>query len=625
MRRTRRSPWRLFGTNHPSTGQGSQPRRLVIGRVLLVAMLVIAGLKLVDVQALQAEKLAAQAERQRLTRVEIPAERGSIIDRNDTKLAFSVESRALSVHPERMREDWAEAGSKNDTGGVGFNEHTQRIADYLGQRLGDAVDPAQLLRTLRSNKNFVYLDENVSPALTDDIITRFPDIEAEDRAAREYPSGDVASNVVGYANWRKDRVPPGTHGLIGLESALDSLLAGKPGQELVDTQAGNNQVVIPGTERSVRTARAGSDVQLTIDTDVQYQVQRMLGSYVKRSGANGGSAVVLDAKTGQVYALANDTSFDPNDPNGLNNGHLGNPAITTPYEPGSVNKLVTAAAAIEYGVEKPGSPVSIPPMLRVADRTIHDAWSHGQMTMSATGVFAKSSNIGTLRIAQKVGPDRFADMLRRMGVGQRTGIGLPGESPGFVPARENWSGSTFGNLPIGQGLSMTVLQMAGMYQAIANKGVRVPPRIVQAEVGSDGYRKVMPAPRGVRVVSEKTAQTVLNMFRSVTQDQPNLQGGTAPEAALPGYQISGKTGTGQKINPVTGTYSSSKYSITFAGILPADNPRFVVGLMLDEPDYGSPVGSSAAPLFHQVASYLAQRFNLPLSKAKTPIVPLVLG
>ncbi|MGH3624508.1 MAG: peptidoglycan D,D-transpeptidase FtsI family protein, partial [Sciscionella sp.] len=292
---------------------------------------------------------------------------------------------------------------------------------------------------------------------------------------------------------------------------------------------------------------------------------------------------------------------------------------------GSVNKVVTAVAAIEYGIEKPDSPVDIPSTLQVADRTIHDAWSHGRMTMSATGVFAKSSNIGTLRIAQKVGPDRYAEMLRRMGIGQRTGIGLPGESPGFVPARKDWSGSTFGNLPIGQGLSMTVLQMAGMYQAIANKGVRVPPRIIKAEIGPGGHRHGQPQPQGVRVVSERTAHTVLDMFRSVTQEQPNLQSGTAPEAALPGYQISCKTGTGQRIDPATGTYSSSKYTITFAGVLPADNPRFVVGLMLDEPDYGSPEGSSAAPLFHQVADYLAQRFNLPLSKTKTPIVPLVLG
>ncbi|MGH3624768.1 MAG: peptidoglycan D,D-transpeptidase FtsI family protein, partial [Sciscionella sp.] len=562
MRRARSPRGRLFGANRPSAGEGSYPRRLVIGRVLLVAILVVAGLRLIDVQGLQADKLAAQAERQRLTKVEIPAERGSITDRNGTKLAFSVESRALSVHPKRLRQDWTEAAVKHAAGGVDFDEHTQRIADYLGQKLGDAVDPAQLLQALRSDKTFVYLDENVRPAVADDIITRFPDIESEDRAAREYPSGDVASNIVGYANWRKNQVPPGTHGLLGLESSLDSLLAGKPGEELVDTQAGDNQVVIPGTERSVRAARSGSDVQLTIDTDVQDQVQRMLGDYAKRSGAKDGSAVVLDARTGEVYALANDVSFDPNDPNGLDHGHLGNPAITTPYEPGSVNKVVTAAAAIEYGIEKPDSSVGIPPTLQVADRTIHDAWSHGPMTMSATGVFAKSSNIGTLRIAQKVGPDRYAGMLRRMGIGQRTGIGLPGESPGFVPARKDWSGSTFGNLPIGQGLSMTVLQMASMYQAIANKGVRVPPRIIKAEIGPGGHRHSQPRPQGVRVVSEKTAHTVLDMFRSVTQDQPNLQTGTAPEAALPGYQISCKTGTGQKIDPATGTYSSSKYTIT---------------------------------------------------------------
>lgn len=612
----------MFGVQRPRAGEGNHPARVVIGRVLLVAVLMLAGLKLVEVQTLRAEELAAQAEQQRVTTVDIPAERGTITDRNGTKLAFSVESKALAVHPGRMRKDWAEAGVST-TGGVSFDEHTSRMADYLAPRLG--LDRQQLLDTLRSDKTFVYLDEEVEPAVAEDILNRFPDIESEDRALRKYPNGDVASNVIGFANWRKDQVPPGTHGLIGLESALDEKLAGRPGERLVDTQQGDNSVVIPGTERDVRPAKAGSDVQLTIDTDMQYQVQRMLGDYVKRSGAKSGSAVVLDAKTGEVYSLANDTTFDPNSPDGLDPDKLGNQAITTPFEPGSVNKVITAAAAIQHGVANPLSPILVPPQLQVADRTIGDAWDHGTMRMSLTGVFGKSSNIGTLKVAQRVGERRYADMLTRMGIGQRTGIGLPGESPGFVPDRKNWSGSTFGNLPIGQGLSMTVLQMASMYQAMANGGVRVPPRVIDAETRPDGTRVETPRPEGVRVVSEQTARTVLNMLRAVTQDAPNLQSGTAPEAALPGYQIAGKTGTGQKINPATGAYSNSKYSITFAGVLPADNPRFVVGLMLNEPAYGTEEGSTAAPLFHQVAGYLAQRFNLPLSEKKAPVVPLVLG
>jgi cell division protein FtsI (penicillin-binding protein 3) len=214
-------------------------------------------------------------------------------------------------------------------------------------------------------------------------------------------------------------------------------------------------------------------------------------------------------------------------------------------------------------------------------------------------------------------------MLNRLGLGQRTGIGLPGESPGRVPPRNQWSGSTFGNLPIGQGLSMTVLQMAGMYQTVANDGVRVPPRIIRAKLNADGSRVEEPRPQGVRVVSPETATTVRNMLRAVTQKAPNGNSGTAPSAGLVGYQISGKTGTAQQVDKATGRYSDSKYWITFAGILPADNPRFVVGIVLDAPNYSGPEGRSAGPLFHNIASFLAQRYNIPMSKDQSPVVPLI--
>jgi cell division protein FtsI (penicillin-binding protein 3) len=327
----------------------------------------------------------------------------------------------------------------------------------------------------------------------------------------------------------------------------------------------------------------------------------------------------MDARTGEVYALANDKSFDPTNPNGFDLAAMGNPAVTTPYEPGSVNKVVTALAAVEDGLTTPEASHWVPGSIKIADRVVHDAWPHGTLHLTTTGVFAKSSNVGTLMLAQQVGQDRFADMLARLGLGERTGVGLPGESPGRVPPRGQWSGSTFGNLPIGQGLSMTVLQMAAIYQTVANDGVRVPPRIVRATIDPNGTRAAEPRPDGVRVVSAQTARTVREMFRAVVQKAPNSNTGTAPQAALVGYQVAGKTGTGQQVNPVSGRYSDSEYWITFAGILPADNPRFVVGIMLDAPASGG----SAAPLFHDVASDLAQRYNIPMSKQPSPIVPLV--
>jgi cell division protein FtsI (penicillin-binding protein 3) len=406
-------------------------------------------------------------------------------------------------------------------------------------------------------------------------------------------------------------------GLAGLESYDDTLLAGLNGRRVVDTAEGSD-AVIPGSERAERPPVPGSGLELTLDSDLQFTVAQMLRDYARKYRAKGASAVVLDARTAEVYAMANDITFDPNHLEAATPEMLGNPAVSAPFEPGSVNKVITAAAAIDSGVVGPDTVLRVPGELRVADRTIRDAWPHGMLNLTFTGVLARSSNIGTLLAAQRVGENRFVDTLKRMGLGQRTGIGLPGESAGRVPPRNQWSGSTFANLPIGQGLSMTVLQMAGMYQAIANDGVRIPPRIVSAEIAPDGSRTATPRPAGIRVVSSQAAHTVRDMLRAVVQNEPG-QRGTAPEAALEGYQIAGKSGTAQQVNPGCGCYSNSNYWITFAGILPADSPRFVVGIMLDDPAVGS-----AAPLFHQIASYLAGRYQLPLSSAPSPPAILTL-
>jgi cell division protein FtsI (penicillin-binding protein 3) len=260
----------------------------------------------------------------------------------------------------------------------------------------------------------------------------------------------------------------------------------------------------------------------------------------------------------------------------------------------------------------------VPGSIRIADRRISDAWDHGTERYTLTGVLAKSSNVGTIMTAQKVGEERFADMLVRFGLGQKTGVGLPGESAGLVPPRESWSGSTFGNLPIGQGLSMTVLQMAGMYQAVANNGLRIPPRIVASTTGADGVRVVPPAPPGVQVVTPEVAAKLRTMLTAVTQSTYG-QRGTGPQAAVPGFQVAGKTGTAQQVDPTCGCYSASTYWITFAGMLPAQDPRYVIAIMLDAPGGGA----SAAPLFHDIATYLAQREHLPVSADPTPVQTLV--
>ncbi|MGW5050088.1 peptidoglycan D,D-transpeptidase FtsI family protein [Actinokineospora sp. NPDC004072] len=608
------------------TKQGTDHRaRVVVTRVLLIAALVAAGLKLIQVQIFEAEVLAAQAERQRMETIPIPAARGSILDRNGVELAFSMEARALAWRPRAQRAAVEKHNQKPDVQKkLDYNQQTAELAKLVVEVLGSRVDEADLLAKLRSDKSYVYIAENVEPGKARQITDRFPQVNEEYRAVREYPGGTLASNVVGVANWRREdpvQANHNLHGLAGLELLRDNDLSGTPGSVTVETKEGGT-VVIPGSERNRQPAVDGSDIELTIDADLQFFLQQKAAEFAKRSGAKSASVVVLDAKTGEVYGLANDKTFDASqsswDPELMTNY-----AVTTPYEPGSVNKVVTAMAAIEYGVTTPTDVHSVPSQWRVADRTVRDAWKHGRINMTTTGIFGKSSNVGTLILAEKVGPDRFADMLVKLGVGQRTGIGLPGESPGSLLPQSQWSGSTFGNLPIGQGLSMTVVQMAGLYQTIANGGVRVPPRIVKAVIRPDGTRVEEPRPQGVRVVSPETARTTVDMFRAVAQDGTGYDDGTAPRAAVTGYQISGKTGTAQQFDPALGRYSDTKHWITFAGILPADDPRFVVGMVYDEPVYSTPEGHSAALFFHDVAVFLAQRYNIPLSPEESPVVPLV--
>ncbi|MBN9789926.1 cell division protein FtsI [Pseudonocardia sp. TMWB2A] len=576
--------------------------RLRLAWVALAALLLVSGAKLVVVQTVQAGTLTADAEKQRASRIVIPAERGAISDRNGAVLAFSTESKALVTNPRLI----------NSTKGADAVAYKNRMADAVAAVTHG--DPEELKRALNSDRGYVVMATAVDPGPARDLRTQFPEIAEESREARQYPNGTLASNIIGAATWSADAQK--LIGRIGLESSDDGLLAGRDGFQIADTAEGSG-TVIPGSVRSEQAAVSGSDVQLTIDSDLQFQVQRMLADYAGRSGARSGSAVVLDRATGQVLALADNTSFDPAQLLSADPNSLGNKGVTTPFEPGSVNKVVTMAAALEAGVAKPDDVLDVPGSIEVADRTIKDAWEHGVDHYTLTGVLAKSSNVGTLMTAQKVGEDRFSDMLAKMGIGQKTGVGLPGESGGRVPARATWSGSTFGNLPIGQGLSMTVLQMAGMYQAIANDGVRVPPRIIAATTGPDGVRVPTEAPEPVQVMSPQTAQTLRTMLTAVTQ-KAHGQSGTGPAAAVPGYEVAGKTGTAQQVDPATGAYSRSQYWITFAGMLPAQDPRFVIGIMLDAPKGGT----SAAPLFHDIASYLAQRDAVPVQTVPQPVQTL---
>jgi cell division protein FtsI (penicillin-binding protein 3) len=550
----------------------------------------VLGGRLVQLQALDGPHYAAVAQQQRLDTTDIPAERGRILDRDGRVLAYTAAARTVFADPSLVIDP-------------------ARTADALAPLLGQ---PAGTLEPkLRRSGRYVVLARDVS--LTDAArITalRLHGIATQGASQRMYPGRDSAAAVIGFTG--RD----GT-GLAGIELRYDDLLAGTAGKIVVET--GREGQEIPSGLRRETPAVPGSSVQLTISEDLQYVVQQALVEQVRQAQAKDGQVVVLDAHTGEVLAMASTPTYDSQRAGATNPKYLGNPAVQSVFEPGSANKVVTFSGAIERGLIRPDTPVAVPGSIRVADRIIHDAWPHGLVHYTAAGVLAKSSNVGTLEIAQRLGPEAWYEYVTRFGIGTRTGIELPGESPGLLPAPDTWSGSTFGNLPIGQGVSMTALQLASMYQTVANDGVRVPPRIVATTIGPDGRARPAVRPAGIRVVDATAARTVRTMLEAVTQ-----KGGTAPSAAIDGYRIAGKTGTAQKPNPRCHCYSGGGYWATFVGIAPADAPQFVVAVVIDDAKGGRHGGAVAAPLFHQIASYALTQRGVPPSGSRSPTFRLVL-
>lgn len=605
------------------------------GNIIIFLVLAVAAIQLFTLQGPRAAGLRAEASGQlKVTETE-KALRGTIVDRAGNKLAFTIEARALTFQPKKIREQLNKAWEKSkaildDPGksdadkaaaakirSVEPERRLQDIANGVSAKLGNKPDAKSLLKKIRSDDTFAYLARSVDPGIAAEITKEFPEVGAERQDIRQYPGGSLAANIVGSIDWEG-------YGLLGLEDSLDSALAGKDGSLTYDR--GSDGAVIPGSYRDRHNAVNGSTVELTLDNDIQFYVQQQVQQAKDLSEARSVSAVVLDSKTGEVLAMANDNTFDPSQNLGKQgNREMGNLSVSSPFEPGSVNKVITASAVIENDLSSPDEVLQVPGSINMGGVTVRDAWPHGTVPFTTTGVFGKSSNVGTLMLAQRVGPERLMDLVDKFGLGQRTGVGLPGESAGIVPPIEQWSGSTFSNLPIGQGLSMTLLQMSGMYQAIANDGVRIPPRIVKSITAPDGSRKEEPRPAPVQVVNAGTARTVRNMLRAVLQpDARQIQNGTGASGAVDGYQLSGKTGTAQQINPACGCYFDDVYWITFAGIATTDDPRYVIGIEMNAPKRGSD-GSphmTAAPLFHNIASWLMRRENVPLSPDPGP--PLIL-
>jgi cell division protein FtsI (penicillin-binding protein 3) len=570
------------------------------GRFALFAMLillVVATVKIVMIQTVDAAGYSAAAAAQRDHTITLPATRGAVYDRNGTPLAFTVQGEAIAARPAL------------------FTSDTERraVAGILVDGLGSQVSAATIMTQLTDGKSpYVYLARGLMPAQADELMGKIGKVVADANAVvterqdlRQYPQGSVTQSLVGATGWDG-------HGTGGIEIKYDTLLGGTDGSRTVDIDALGQ--AIPGTARDQTPAVDGGNVTLTIDANLQYTAAQMLHSAIVSTGAKGGSVIVMSAKDAQIYAMASDYL-------GKTPAQVGNLAVTTPFEPGSVAKVITFGAALDQGLITPTTHFAVPDSIVVGGHTVHDAWQHSRVGMTATGILAKSSNVGTLMIAQQVGEDRFFSQLTRFGIGQKSGIQLPADSAGSVPPLSQWSATSFANLPIGQGVAVTLVQLADMYQGIANGGVRIPATIV-ASTTKDGKTTPTPAAKGVQVMTSASAHTLLDMLRGTVQGGDLMYDGTAPKAALTGYQVAGKTGTAQQVDPACGCYSNSLVNATFAGIVPADNPQFVIAVMLDAPAGGVEAGGAAAPLFHDLAAYTMRAFDVPPSASAAPIYKL---
>lgn len=628
------------------TQQQVMRRRLSLVLAFLVVAVLVLATRLAWVQVIWGPELSAKAEEQRARIYVEPARRGDITDRDGREMSYTMQARSLTVSPDLLRKELREqkdlelrmevsegAAAPQDRDAY-LDEQVEAtlkdMAERIPQMIKDSgastedVDSKEIEEKLRADSHYEVLVRNVDPDVAAQIAETFHGVAADHQDIRQYPNGAVGENILG-------KVSMDGQGQFGFEASGDALLSGINGRMTEDVSTDGQ--VIPGTLRDQVPAIDGKNVSLTVDVDVQNYLQQKVEQARANSGAKDAEAVVLDAHTGEVVAMANTGTIDPNGDieKQLERGKdFDNPSISAPYEPGSVAKIITAAGVIEEGLTTPDEVLQVPGAISMSGVTVNDAWAHGTAPYTTTGIFGKSSNVGTLMLAQRLGEEKFAQYLEKFGIGQTTGVELPNESAGLLPSPEQWSGGTFANLPIGQGMSWTTLQMASVYQALANGGERVEPRIIKSVTNPDGTEEELPEPKRTRVVRPETARTVVDMFRAVTQSDPTgVQSGTGPGGAIEGYQTSGKTGTAQQVDPNTGAYSMSDFWITFAGVAPADDPRYVIAVMLDDPDRGvepgGQGGQSAAPIFRDVASWLLDRDNVPTSAPMEGLLTLQAG
>jgi cell division protein FtsI (penicillin-binding protein 3) len=556
-------------------------RRLIaLFGVLTLAMGAIV-LRLTVLQVSQARAYRSFALDQRLHTLTLPASRGRVVDRSGEAMAISLPARDVYVDPRYVTDPWNEA---------------QKISRVLDLRVRD------LLPKLTADTTFVYLARQVELKTTV-LLERLhlPGIGFLPTSRRAYPAGPLAPQVMGFVG--VDGV-----GLAGLELEYQGVLSGTPGERTRELDP-SGQPIVGGIDAEQAPA-PGSDLVVTIDRDIQFQVQSALEEAVKSNQAMGGTVIVMDPRTGDVYAMATYPWFHPNEFATARPSTWRNKAVTDVFEPGSVNKVITAAATVQERSLALDERLSVPWKMRVGDFVIHDAHRHGVEAMTVGDIVAQSSNIGAVEVAERLGAARLATYLSRFGLGQVTGIGFPGESAGMMLPLYQWSDTSLATMAYGQGIAVTPLQMISVYATIANGGVWVQPRLVRGTVDPEGAFHPAPSSSIRRVVSDDTAQMVTRMLAFA------VKAGTGAAARIPGFRVAGKTGTARIPRP-TGGYYSDRYFASFIGFLPASHPRVVIAAILDRPttEYG---GIAAAPLFQQVARYAIERLGIAPGEALPP-------
>jgi len=568
--------------------------------ILMTAVVMfLFGLRLVQVQALQANDYRARAVNEMEKVKTLQAPRGDITDINGVPFARSVAATSIVVDQTQILNPAKVAAFVAPILNMSVSEVQSALT---GKRkwnmVAENAKPATWLKLTQAIDQYNSQFSGMSP---ERIIGFFP----ERSYVREYPSGSLIASLIGFVN--RDGV-----GATGLESSMNSIISGTQGKY---SYANGYKAEIPGSQSEIIPAEAGTSIRLTVDRDIQWVASKAIADAVKSSRALSGTVIVMDPKTGQILAHATAPTFDPNDTTKVSLVAMRNPSVLDVYEPGSTGKVMTLAAAIEEKKITPETVLTIPYALKRSVKTFHDHEPHPVQRLTTAGVLAVSSNTGSIKIGEMLSNQTLYDYLTKFGIGSKTGSGLPGESRGILPKVEDWSGTTAPTVAFGQGYSLTAMQATSVFATIANNGVRVSPTVIAGTSDSSGNYTPSATRESVRVISAETATKMRLMMESVVSAN-----GTAPSAAIPGYRVAGKTGTAQRIDDTCGCYRG--YTASFIGFAPADNPAYVISVTIQDPKGMHWGGYLGGPVFKKVMSFVLQ--SKGIAPTGTKITPVAL-